>query len=115
MNIHLVTALQNEITWLRSQLPRDTLIQAHADARALALAHFSGHSTSRRTALNAGMSERRWMRARALLMAARVYSNRGWTFDDINLVHAALERTVNSTARSGSLDSLRMRMARDGR
>lgn len=111
MNDELTIALQ-ENDRLRAMLNSDTITLAHADAMALALRHAAAHPTSRRHAANYRMSDRRWMRARALLMAARVFDKRrGWVIDDINLVSVALARAANSTSRI----SLNMRMARDGR
>ena len=112
-----VADLRAENRQLRKRLPTSTgdmkrLRQAHRDARAMLLHRFDGYSISRDNCLVLGISERRWVNARALLRVARVHNGQDIVVDDFDAAMAALDRTFESMEAAGNAERLRMRLPR---
>ena len=110
-----VANLRVENRQLRRRLPESVgdmrrLRQAHRDARAMVLHRFNGYSISRDNCLTLGISERRWMNARALLQVARVYGASDIVVEDFDTAISKLDSTFASMEEAGSAQRLRMRL-----
>lgn len=108
--------LRKENRYLRHKLREHelrTLRRAEVDANLIGLLWLVGSSTSRRSCLAYGISRRRWAWARALLRAAYILDDEGWTVDD----PAAFETRLSAGVRrveSRGLETLRGHMPRNG-
>jgi hypothetical protein len=110
-----VANLQAENRTLRRRLPESTvdmrrLRQAHRDAKAMLLHRFNGYSISRANCLVLGISERRWVPARALLQTARIHNGLDITETDFDVALTALDQTFAGMERAGTAERLKMRL-----
>jgi hypothetical protein len=111
----LVADLRAENTRLRKSLPQSTgdmryLRQAHRDAAAMLLHRFNGYSISRDNCVALGISERRWQRARALLMTARVHDGHDVTAADFDGALRTLDKCAGEMEAAGTIERLKLRV-----
>lgn len=90
------------------------LRQTLADAKTLLTWRFAGMAITRRNAHSMGMSERRWMAARGLLMLARIHDGNDVVEREFEVCIRAVETAGRHIERDG-LERLKLRMARNGR
>lgn len=90
------------------------LRRAEADANMLVLMHLAYAPTSRNTALQYGISRRRWMWARALLKRAGCMDHRGeWVDYDLDGFERALIGSVEIVEGLG-IDALKLALPKNG-
>src|SRR5687768_8302865 len=118
-NDHLSTAVAklrqaNNYLTRRMQLQANVRMvqQSLALARLLALWHCGGFRTGKRAALSMGMTEHGWYHGRALLMAALIYDNNGFTTNDPNEIEQALTVAVERIEKKPSLFLTRLPLSR---
>ena len=90
------------------------LRRAQVDANMLVLMHLAGGYTSRSSALNYGISRRRWAWARALLKKSGCMDYGGeWLDRDLNGFETSLNGTVERVERLG-VDLLKIALPKNG-
>lgn len=111
----LVADLRAENARLRKRLPQSTgdmrfLRQAHRDAAAMLLHRFNGYSISRDNCVALGIPERRWSRARALLMTARLHDGNDVVAADFDQALRLLDGCAGEMEAAGTIERLKLRV-----
>jgi len=107
-----VLKLKNENHYLRrANRVRPHLklvVRAEAAALMLAVWHLAGYRTGRMASRAHGMTERTWFAGRALLMAARLWDQDGFTTDDPDTIQTRIKTTVERAKRDPSVIGYRI-------
>lgn len=114
-----INLLRDENRHLRSRLHQarlqlTLLYEAYADAICLMGWALHGYSISRESCKAVGMSERKWARARALLIFANVHDGYKLTVTDVGRLQERVKDAYGYCKTEG-LAPLRVHMARKGR